>query len=74
MYTMEKANGCWIVYTPVGQFFSAFVRKRDARETMEYLNATTTKTVKSLMSGKDVKIALNTPLACDPSSETYWSM
>lgn len=32
------------------------------------------KTVKNLMSGKDVQIAANTPLCCDPSSETYWSM
>jgi hypothetical protein len=33
-----------------------------------------TKTVKNLMSGKDVEIPSNTPLHCDPSSETYWSM
>lgn len=31
-------------------------------------------TVKSLMTGKDVEIDSNTPLCCDPSSETYWSM
>lgn len=33
-----------------------------------------TKIVKNLMTGKDVEIASNTPLSCDPSSETYWSM
>jgi hypothetical protein len=33
-----------------------------------------TKTVKSLMTGKDVEISEDTPLCCDPSSETYWSM
>jgi len=32
------------------------------------------KTVKSLLSGKDVVIDSNTPISCDPSSETYWSM
>lgn len=31
-------------------------------------------TVKNLMSGKDVQIAADTPLCCNPSSETYWSM
>jgi len=30
--------------------------------------------VKSLMSGEDVEIAADTPLCCNPSSETYWSM
>ena len=32
------------------------------------------KTVRNLMSGKDVVIDSDTPLCCDPSSETYWSM
>lgn len=32
------------------------------------------KTVRNLMSGKEIQIASNTPLSCDPSSETYWSM
>lgn len=32
------------------------------------------KTVKSLMTGQDVEIDSDTPLCCDPSSETYWSM
>lgn len=32
------------------------------------------KTVKNLMTGKLVEIAADTPLSCDPSSETYWSM
>lgn len=31
-------------------------------------------TVTNLMSGKPVRQSVNTPLACDPSSETYWSM
>ena len=33
-----------------------------------------TKVVRSLMSGKEVVIRKDTPLCCDPSSETYWSM
>lgn len=32
------------------------------------------KTVKNLMSGKEIDIPVNTPLVCDPSSEAYWSM
>ena len=33
-----------------------------------------TKTVKNLMTGKDVQIAEDTPWCCNPASETYWSM
>jgi hypothetical protein len=32
------------------------------------------KTVVNLMSGQPVDIPVDTPLCCDPSSETYWSM
>jgi hypothetical protein len=32
------------------------------------------KTVKNLMTGKDVQIAEDTPWCCNPASETYWSM
>ena len=31
-------------------------------------------TVKSLMTGKDVKIEADTPWCCNPASETFWSM
>jgi hypothetical protein len=34
----------------------------------------TMKTVKNLMSGKDIQIPHDTPRACDPSSELFWSM
>jgi len=30
--------------------------------------------VKNLMTGAEVEIPSNTPLCCDPSSETYWTM
>ena len=32
------------------------------------------KKVINMMSGKEIEIDSNTPLCCDPSSETYWSM
>jgi len=32
------------------------------------------KTVKNLMTGKDIQINRDTPYCCDPSSESYWSM
>ncbi len=31
-------------------------------------------TKKNLMGGKDFEQGVNTPISCDPSSETYWSM
>jgi hypothetical protein len=34
----------------------------------------TMKTVKNLMSGVEIQIPHDTPRACDPSSELYWSM
>lgn len=34
----------------------------------------TMKTVKNLMSGKEVQIEHDTPRCCDPSSELYWTM
>jgi hypothetical protein len=33
-----------------------------------------TKKVRNLMTGKEIEIPVDTPLCCDPSSETYWSM
>lgn len=33
-----------------------------------------TETVKNILSGKDVIQSVNTPLCCDPSSETYHCM
>ena len=32
------------------------------------------KTVRNLMSGKEIQIPHDTPRSCDPSSELYWSM
>lgn len=33
-----------------------------------------TRTVRNLMTGKEVEIDYDTPRCCDPSSELYWSM
>ena len=32
------------------------------------------KLTRNLMSKKVIEIEIDTPLCCDPSSETYWSM
>ena len=40
----------------------------------EFIKIEKTETVPNLMSGKPVVQSVNTPLCCDPSSETYWSM
>jgi hypothetical protein len=40
----------------------------------EFAKIEKTVTVQNLMSGKDVVQSVNTPRACDPSSELYWSM
>jgi hypothetical protein len=57
--------------------------KREVRELQYQLYPTaqfriefypTMKTVKNLMSGKDVQIDRDTPWCCNPASETYWSM
>lgn len=39
-----------------------------------YATIEKTETVINLMSGKPVVQSVNTPLVCDPSSETYWSV
>ena len=39
-----------------------------------YMRIEKKETVRNLMSGKEVVQSVNTPLCCDPSSETYWSI
>lgn len=57
--------------------------KREVRELQYELYPTsqfriefvaTMKTVKNLMTGKDIQIEHDTPRCCDPSSELYWTM
>lgn len=43
-------------------------------EGSEFAKIEKTETVINLMSGKSVVQSVNTPLCCDVSSETYWSM
>lgn len=74
MYTVEKMNGVYLVMKNGNEMINAHRLKRDASAEAFYLGWYTKKTVKSLMTGKEVQIPVNTPLACDPSSETYWSM
>lgn len=33
-----------------------------------------TKKVRNLITGREIEISADTPMCCDPSSETYWSM
>lgn len=48
---------------------------RDTRDHAKWLaKRSKMKKVRNLMSGKEIEIAEDTPLCCDPSSETYWSM
>lgn len=74
MYTVEKMNGVWFVMKNTVEMVNAHRLKRDAVAEAFYLGQFTKKTVTSLMSGKEIEIPVGTPLACDPSSETYWSM
>jgi hypothetical protein len=39
-----------------------------------YMQGVPMKTVRNMMTGLEMQIPVNTPLCCDPSSETYWSM
>lgn len=74
MFSVEKFNDCWVVRSPEGEIVDVQHRKGNAKASAATLNATTSKTVKNLLTGKDIDIPLDTPLCCDPSSETYWSM
>ena len=41
---------------------------------LERYNQPKTRKVVSLMSGEEVELAYDTPMCCDPSTETYWSL
>ena len=65
-------------YTP---YYPTVDRDRDPLFTMGiaeinyyYANIERTVTRKNMMSGKEYTESVNTPLACSPASETYWSM
>lgn len=73
MFTVEKMNGCYTVVNG-SDIVSVHRLRRDARAEAFYLNQTTMKTVTVLGTNTQVDIPVGTPLCCDPSSETYWSM
>ena len=73
MFKVEKMNGCFAVLKG-SDIVSVHRLKREANAEMFYLNHTTMKTVTVLGTDKQIQIPVGTPLACDPSSETYWSM
>lgn len=76
-FVVEKViapYGFCVVDTETGAVVETFKRKYQANAEAFYCNQTTMKTVKNLMSGKEIEIPVGTPLCCDPSSETYWSM
>ena len=66
--------GFQVIDNTTDTVLEVFKRKYQANAHAFYLGQTTMKTVTNLMSGKEIQIPVNTPLACDPSSETYWSM
>ena len=45
-----------------------------SEDQFDYYYPVKMKKVRNLMSGVEIEIAEDTPLCCDPSSETYWSM
>ena len=85
IYKADKRtkSGERLVSTTVWQHRDAAEMKREVRELQYELWPVskgfriefhpTMKTVKNLMSGKDVQIDRDTPWACNPASESYWS-
>jgi hypothetical protein len=77
-------SGERLVSTTVWQNRDAAEMKREVRELQYELYPTskgfriefvpTMKTVKNLMTGKEIEIPHDTPRSCDPSTELYWSM
>jgi hypothetical protein len=80
----RKKSGERLVSTTVWQNRDAAEMKREVRELQYQLYPTrlgfriefvpTMKTVKNLMTGKEIEIPHDTPRSCDPSTELYWSM
>ena len=66
--------GFQVIDTTTDTVLETFKRKYQANAHAFYLGRTTMKTVTNLMTGKEIQIAENTPRACDPSSELFWSM
>jgi len=76
-------SGERLISTTVWRDRDAESMKRECNELYDLYPATkgwrfechpTMKTVKNLITGKDVQIDRDTPWSCNPASETYWSM
>jgi hypothetical protein len=74
MYTVEKMNGVYMVMKNSVEMINAHRLKRDALAEAFYLGQFTMKTVTVMGTDTQIQIPVNTPIHCDPSSETYWSM
>jgi hypothetical protein len=66
MSAARRSNTC--MNRNAGDFFFA------CADYDTYLRRNDRRTVVSLMTGKEVSIAADTPRCCNPSSEAYWSM
>ena len=66
MSAARRSNTC--MNRNAGDFFFA------CADYDTYLRRNDRRTVVSLMTGKEVSIAADTPRCCDPSFEAYWSM
>jgi hypothetical protein len=85
IYKADKRtkSGERLVSTTVWRNRDEAEMKREVRELQYELYPTrlgfrieffpTMKTVKNLMTGKDVQIDRDTPWCCNPASESYWS-
>jgi hypothetical protein len=85
IYKRDKRTktGERLVYTFVMENRDSDGMRRECNELYDVYPATqgyrfeyfpTMKTVKNLMTGKEIQIAHDTPRSCDPSSELYWTM
>ena len=80
----RKKSGERLVSTTVWRNRDSAEMAREVRELQYELYPTrlgfriefvpTMKRVRNLMSGQEIEIPHDTPRACDPSSELYWSM
>jgi hypothetical protein len=66
MSAARRSNTC--MNRNAGDFFFA------CADYDTYLRRNDRRTVVSLMTGKEVSIAADTPRCCNPSLEAYWSM
>jgi len=69
--TLPAAKAAWTRLAKAGKILG-LVHLIDSMDEFRKIEKTETRT--NLMSGTKFTQSVNTPLCCDPSSETYWSM